>query len=67
MQKLLPAVIVLFAACGTASETAKEPMQKIAYPETRKDTTVVDDYFGTKVADPIAGWRTIPAPRPRIG
>ena len=23
-----------------------------AYPETRKDTTVVDDYFGTKVADP---------------
>ncbi|MGB3870607.1 MAG: prolyl oligopeptidase family serine peptidase [Flavobacteriales bacterium] len=52
MQKLLPAVIVLFAACGTASETAKEPMQKIAYPETRKDTTVVDDYFGTKVVDP---------------
>ena len=23
-----------------------------AYPETRKDTTVVEDYFGTKVADP---------------
>ncbi len=23
-----------------------------AYPETRMDTTVVDDYFGTKVADP---------------
>ena len=23
-----------------------------SYPETRKDTTVVDDYFGTKVADP---------------
>lgn len=23
-----------------------------AYPETRKDTTVVDDYSGTKVADP---------------
>ncbi|MFM1876065.1 MAG: hypothetical protein RL266_1802, partial [Bacteroidota bacterium] len=22
------------------------------YPETRKDTTVVDDYFGTQVADP---------------
>ena len=22
------------------------------YPETRKDTTIVDDYFGTKVADP---------------
>ena len=25
---------------------------KITYPETRKDTSVVDDYFGTKVADP---------------
>ncbi len=23
-----------------------------SYPETRKDTTIVDDYFGTKVADP---------------
>ena len=23
-----------------------------AYPETRKDTTVVEDYFSTKVADP---------------
>jgi prolyl oligopeptidase len=27
-------------------------MQKIAYPETRKDTTVVEDHFGTQVADP---------------
>ncbi len=52
MQKLLPVAIVLFAACGNASEPAKESMEKIAYPETRKDTTVVDDYFGTKVADP---------------
>ena len=25
---------------------------RIDYPETMKDTTVVDDYFGTKVADP---------------
>ncbi len=27
-------------------------MEKTQYPETRKDTTVVDDHFGTKVADP---------------
>ena len=26
--------------------------QSMIYPETRKDTTVVDDYFGTKVVDP---------------
>ena len=43
---------LLLAGCGTSHEPAKESMKKIAYPETRKDTTVVEDYFGTKVADP---------------
>jgi prolyl oligopeptidase len=52
MQKTLTITMLLLAACGTAPETAKKDMQKIQYPETRKDTTVVDDYFGTKVADP---------------
>ncbi|MBZ0207162.1 MAG: prolyl oligopeptidase family serine peptidase [Flavobacteriales bacterium] len=52
MQKVLSLAVLLLAACGTAPETANKPMQKIAYPETRKDTTVVEDYFGTKVADP---------------
>lgn len=52
MQKTIPIAVLLLAACGTSTEPAKKPMQKIAYPETRKDTSVVDDFFGTKVADP---------------
>ncbi len=52
MKNAAPIALLLLAACGTAPENAKKPMEKIAYPETRKDTTVVDDYFGTKVADP---------------
>ncbi|MEZ4722747.1 MAG: prolyl oligopeptidase family serine peptidase [Flavobacteriales bacterium] len=46
--------LILFAAVLTACQSAEKPMEeaKITYPETRKDTTVVDDYFGTKVADP---------------
>ena len=30
----------------------RQPIKTKPYPETRKDTTVVDDYFGTKVKDP---------------
>ena len=52
MQKLLPIAVLLLASCGTSTEPAKKPMQKIAYPETRKDTTVMEDHFGTQVADP---------------
>lgn len=37
--------IIMLTACD-AHYTIKE------YPETYRDTTVVDDYFGTKVADP---------------
>jgi len=52
MQNRILLAALLLAGCGTSHEPAKESMKKIAYPETRKDTTVVDDYFGTKVADP---------------
>jgi prolyl oligopeptidase len=34
-----------------ACQNAQEPMA-IQYPETRKDTTVFDEYHGTRIADP---------------
>jgi len=48
MNKILSiAALALLAACsGTVTE------ETYNYPQTRKDTTVVDDYFGTKVMDP---------------
>jgi len=39
----------------------------IQYPDTRKDESVTDTYFGTEVADPTAGWKMIIALKPQIG
>jgi prolyl oligopeptidase len=39
--------LVILAACKN-----EEKQVKLNYPETRMDSTVVDEYFGTKVADP---------------
>ena len=47
---LIMGTITLFG-CNQKPQPAERYSVK-AYPETRKDTTVVDDYFGTKVADP---------------
>ena len=47
---LIMGTITLFG-CNQPQQPAERYSVK-AYPETRKDTTVVDDYFGTKVADP---------------
>ena len=47
--------VILFAALiGGCTSPQKEEAASMAldYPETRKDTTVIDDYFGTEVADP---------------
>jgi len=35
-----------------SSETKEEQKVSYNYPETRQDTTVVDDYFGTQITDP---------------
>ena len=46
MKRFIPFLLLGVAACHQPEEKA------FTYPETRKDTTVVDDYFGTNVADP---------------
>lgn len=43
-------LVILLSDCATHSQEVETI--KITYPEVRKDETVVDDYFGTKVADP---------------
>ena len=60
MRTLLPAalfcgsVIALLApACTLDRSMKKDNLYAVAdYPVTRRDTTVVDDYHGTRVADP---------------
>lgn len=45
------AVIVTAALISCNQEPQKTEVQ-LKYPDTRKDTTVVNEYFGTKVQDP---------------
>ncbi len=53
MNKIHLFACVLLAACGTATETAeKKPVDKMNYPETRKDSLAGDTLHGTWVADP---------------
>ena len=53
MNKIPMITCVLLAACGTNPEPTEKPnVEKLAYPETRKDTTISDDFFGTAVSDP---------------
>ena len=46
--------IILLAACNSSSNTAPTNFKSIEvkYPDTKKDTLVKDNYFGTTVADP---------------
>ena len=46
MKRILPFLILTVVGC----EKIEKP--SFSYPETRKDSTVFDDYFGTRVADP---------------
>ncbi|MEP6674151.1 MAG: prolyl oligopeptidase family serine peptidase [Ferruginibacter sp.] len=56
MNKLLTAVccMALLYACNNSNTSSIENFKSIAvkYPDTKKDTTIKDDYFGTQVADP---------------
>lgn len=53
MQKIISTAVacaVVLTSCNTP-EKAEVKMEPVSYPQTKK-TDVVDDYFGTKVADP---------------
>ncbi len=49
MKKTFFAAIILSLGLAACSNKMKI---KVKYPETRRDTTVADDYFGVRVADP---------------
>jgi prolyl oligopeptidase len=44
--------LTLSAACNQTPNTTEEESMNLTYPETTKDTTVKDDFFGTEIADP---------------
>ena len=57
MQRILTIAFgcILFTACNNGNKQAELTSYKsieVKYPETKKDTTVKDDYFGTVVHDP---------------
>ncbi len=55
LKKFLPFLSALaFLSCKNNSDAGNNSFKPITvnYPETRKDSTVQDDYFGTLVADP---------------
>lgn len=45
-------VLGALAIGACTNDTKEEESMKMTYPETRKDQTVVDNYFGAEVADP---------------
>ncbi len=49
---ILLSTALALAGCQFNQNDSSMNQDRLAYPATYKDTTVVDDYFGTKVADP---------------
>ncbi len=51
---LLLTGVVLLAACNNSPQTTNSNFKtiEVKYPATKKDTSVVDNYFGNAVADP---------------
>ena len=52
MNKKLLLFAAVLASCASPKQDESTETMKIDYPQTRQDSTIVDDYFGTKVQDP---------------
>lgn len=52
MKRLYPLVALIAAALLLTNCKPKMKIATLPYPESRQDTTVVEDYHGTRVADP---------------
>jgi prolyl oligopeptidase len=52
MNKKLLLFAVVLASCSSPKQDESTETMTINYPQTRQDSTVVDDYFGTQVQDP---------------
>ncbi len=50
--KITLSALMLALALASCQTSSQEDKMKITYPETRKDSSVTDNYFGTEVADP---------------
>ncbi len=52
-QTILIALVVLYViACKTASENTNFKPIEVKYPITQKNSTIIDTFFGTSIADP---------------
>ncbi len=49
---LLMILLMSLFSCNTETSKSMAKMEKLTYPNTTKDSTIVDDYHGTAVADP---------------
>lgn len=52
MNKKLVLFSVFLGSCASQESDKSADIMKLNYPETRQETSIVDDYFGTKVSDP---------------
>lgn len=52
MRKIILILVAAVMVCGLTNCKSKKTIKTLPYPETRQDASVVDNYFGTEVADP---------------
>lgn len=52
MRKVILLFIATIMVCGFTNCKSKKTIKTLPYPETRQDASVIDNYFGTEVADP---------------